>query len=71
MVEGTVKWFSEKKGFGFIKPKSRGKDIFVHLKDVHNSGYDKLYENDFVEFEINTDNQGKTRAVNITAYESE
>lgn len=69
MLEGTVKWFSEDKGFGFIKPKTKGKDIFVHLTDVHNSGYDKLYEKDIVEFELREDERGRVYAHNITAYE--
>ena len=69
MTEGKVKWFSEKKGFGFIKPKGRGEDIFVHLNDVHDSGYDTLFEKDIVEFEVKKDAQGRNRAVNITAYE--
>ena len=69
MEQGVVKWFSVEKGFGFIKVKGRQEDVFVHLKDVHNSGYDKLYENDIVEFEIVEDRQGRAQATNITAFE--
>ena len=69
MLEGTVKWFNEKKGYGFIRPKQGREDIFVHMSDVRASGYDKLYENDIVEFEIKEDRNGKKRAYNIEAFE--
>ena len=69
MHEGTVKWFSVTKGFGFIKVKGRKDDVFVHLNDVHKSGYDLLYEKDIVEFEIVEGKDGRAQATNITAYE--
>lgn len=69
MLEGTVKWFNVEKGFGFIKPKGKRKDVFVHLNDVHKSGYDRLYEKDIVEFELVEDDFGRAQATNITAYE--
>jgi len=69
MQEGTVQWFDIKKGFGFIRPKTGKKDIFVHIKDVHDSGYDKLYKGDKVEYELMEEKRGRGRAVNITAYE--
>lgn len=69
MLEGTVRWFNENKGYGFIKPNSGDKDIFVHVTDVRLSGYEKLIENDEVEFEIKEDERGRQRACNITAYE--
>ncbi len=69
MLEGIVKWFSESKGYGFIKPKEGNKDIFVHITDVRDSGYDKLFEKDIVEFEIKEDERGRKRAYNIEAFE--
>lgn len=69
MEEGTVKWFSVEKGFGFIKVKGKRDDVFVHLKEVHKSGYDELYEKDIVEFEIVEGHDGRLQATNITAYE--
>jgi len=69
MVEGIVKWFNEKKGYGFIRPRNGQKDVFVHINDVHASGYKTLFEKEEVEFEVIEDNRGQKRAVNITAYE--
>lgn len=69
MQKGIVQWFDIKKGFGFIKPKKGKKDIFVHIKDVHDSGYDQLFKRDEVEYELLEDTWGRKRAVNITAYE--
>ena len=69
MLEGTVLWFHVDKGFGFIRVKGRRKDVFVHLSDVRDSGYDKLFEKDIVEFELVEDSNGRAQATNITAYE--
>jgi CspA family cold shock protein len=69
MLEGTVKWFNPNKGFGFIRTKGRRDDVFVHVSDVINSGYEKLYEKDIVEFEVVEDAYGRAQATNITAYE--
>lgn len=69
MVEGIVKWFDEKKGYGFIRPNDGQKDVFVHINDVQASGYKTLIEKEEVEFEILEDNRGRTRAIEITAYE--
>lgn len=51
MQKGTVKWFNEKKGFGFITPES-GPDVFVHHSAILGSGYKTLAEGDKVEFEV-------------------
>lgn len=51
MTEGTVKWFSNEKGYGFIEI-SEGKDVFVHHKNIAGSGFKSLNEGDRVEFEI-------------------
>ncbi len=51
MVKGTVKWFNDKKGYGFITPES-GKDVFVHHSAIQGEGYKSLAEGQAVEFEI-------------------
>ena len=51
MVRGTVKWFSNQKGYGFITPES-GKDVFVHHSEIQGDGYKTLDEGQAVEFEI-------------------
>ncbi|ATW01957.1 DNA-binding protein [Candidatus Legionella polyplacis] len=48
-VTGRVKWFNEKKGYGFIS-KNEGEDIFVHYKDIQSPGFRTLHENDLVSF---------------------
>ena len=52
MAVGTVKWFNEKKGFGFITDDGGETDIFVHFTQIEGDGYRKLAEGDTVEFEI-------------------
>ncbi len=68
MKEGTVKWFDAEKGYGFISPKDGGKDIFLHISDLRESGYLEIEQGDFVEFEVAVTDKG-TRAVNITIYD--
>ena len=51
MAKGTVKWFNDKKGFGFITPES-GPDVFVHHSAIKSDGFKTLAEGDKVEFEI-------------------
>ena len=51
MAEGTVKWFNDKKGFGFIKM-DEGEDVFVHYSSVLGSGFRTLYEGQRVRFEV-------------------
>lgn len=51
MSSGTVKWFNEQKGFGFIKPDEGGKDLFVHHSNILVDGYRTLQENQRVEYE--------------------
>jgi CspA family cold shock protein len=50
MPKGRVKWFNEKKGYGFISPDS-GDDLFVHFSSINQEGFKVLYEGDEVEFE--------------------
>ncbi len=68
MAKGTVKWFNDQKGFGFIQPDDGSKDVFVHISAVERAGLRSLKENQKVTFELETDKRtGKTSAVNLTA----
>ena len=57
MATGTVKWFDEKKGFGFIT-EDGGKDVFVHYSAIVGNGFKKLAEGDKVKFEIKSGEKG-------------
>ncbi|MFQ5455162.1 MAG: cold-shock protein [Nitrospirota bacterium] len=63
MENGIVKWFNDKKGYGFITPES-GKDVFVHFKAINNDGFRSLSEGQAVEFEIEETPKGY-QAVNV------
>ncbi len=52
MAQGTVKWFNDQKGFGFITPEDGGKDCFVHHTAILGEGFKSLQEGDRVSFEI-------------------
>ena len=52
MSTGTVKWFNDAKGFGFITPDEGGKDLFVHFSAIQGSGFKTLKENDRVQFDV-------------------
>ncbi len=58
MPKGTVKWFNDKKGFGFILDPESGEDIFVHFSALANKGYRTLKEGDAVEYEVEQDQKG-------------
>jgi CspA family cold shock protein len=64
MVQGTVKWFSDKKGFGFIEQED-GDDVFVHHSAVNMAGFKTLDEGDSVSFEVEEGNRGPA-AKNVT-----
>ena len=55
---GTVKWFNESKGFGFIAPDNGGKDLFAHFKEIQGTGFKSLSENQRVEFEVTQGQKG-------------
>jgi cold shock protein len=52
MATGTVKWFNEAKGFGFITPEGGGEDLFAHFREIQGTGFKTLKEGQKVEFEI-------------------
>jgi cold shock CspA family protein len=62
MSTGTVKWFNDTKGFGFIKPDDGGEDLFAHFSEIQGAGFKTLKENQKVEFEIKTGPKGKQAA---------
>ncbi|KKB10441.1 cold-shock protein [Devosia geojensis] len=65
MNEGTVKFFSPKRGFGFITPASGGKDAFVHISVVEKAGLTGLTEGQNVTYDVEEDRGGKPSAVNL------
>jgi CspA family cold shock protein len=68
MNTGTVKWFNEQKGYGFIQPDNGSKDIFVHISAVERAGLRTLKEGQKVSFEIVTDKRtGRSSAGNLVA----
>lgn len=64
MAEGTVKWFNEKKGYGFIEQEN-GEDVFVHHSGISGSGFKSLQEGDRVTFDIEKGQKGPA-ATNVT-----
>ena len=62
MTKGTVKWFSNQKGYGFITPEGGGKDVFVHHSAIQGDGYKTLEEGQQVEFEITQGPKGEQAA---------
>lgn len=65
---GTVKWFNDEKGFGFIQPEDGSKDVFVHFKQVNRTGYGRvsLAEGQKVSYEVEEGQKGP-QATNVTA----
>ncbi|SFX48292.1 cold-shock protein [Marinospirillum alkaliphilum] len=59
MANGTVKWFNDTKGFGFITPDNGGEDLFAHFSEIQSSGFKSLAENQKVSFEVTTGPKGK------------
>ena len=68
MSTGTVKWFNDQKGYGFIQPDEGGKDVFVHISAVEQAGMRSLAEGQKINYEIVTDRRsGKQSAGNLKA----
>ena len=64
MAQGTVKWFKQEKGYGFISQEG-GEDLFVHWSEIQMDGYKTLDEGAAVEFEVTTGDNGKLQASNV------
>jgi CspA family cold shock protein len=58
MTTGTVKWFNESKGFGFITPEEGGKDVFVHFSEIQADGFKVLTEGQLVTFNVENGPKG-------------
>lgn len=65
MAQGVIKWFDNKKGFGFIASEESDQDVFVHFSAIGGEGYKTLIEGDRVEFEIAPSEKG-LKALNVT-----
>ena len=65
MPKGTVKWFNERKGFGFLS-REDGDDVFVHYSSIQSSGFKSLVEGQSVEFDVQDGPKGP-QALNVTA----
>ena len=65
MITGKVKFFNAQKGYGFIAPEDGGKDAFVHISAVEKAGLRSLNQDQRVSYELETDQRGRTSAVNI------
>ena len=69
MTTGTVKFFNESKGYGFIAPDGGGNDAFVHITAVEQAGMRSLRENQRISYDLQQDNRGKMSATNLKSAE--
>ena len=70
MPIGTVKFFNESKGYGFIQPDGSGNDAFVHITAVERAGMRSLVQNQRLSYDLEQDQRGKTSAVNLKPEEA-
>jgi len=69
-ISGTVKWFNDRKGFGFLEREDGEKDCFVHFSSIQGDGYRSLHEGERVEFDVVDGDKGPA-ADNVTKLEAE
>lgn len=65
MATGTVKWFNGQKGFGFIEPDEGGKDVFLHISAVEQSGISHPAEGQKLSYDLETGRDGRASATNL------
>ena len=65
MPTGTVKFYNERKGYGFIQPDEGGNDAFVHISAVERAGFRSLRQDQRLSYELEQDQRGKTKAVRL------
>lgn len=72
MANGTVRWFNDVKGYGFLENAEGGPDVFVHFSAIDKDGYRTLKEGQMVSFDIEDDpvNVGKKRAANVSVVDT-
>ena len=70
MPIGTVKFFNDSKGYGFINPDDGGTDAFVHITAVERAGLRTLQQNQRVSYDLEEDQRGKTKAVNLQSVDA-
>ncbi|WP_084697545.1 cold-shock protein [Paracoccus sp. S4493] len=70
MAIGTVKWYSEAKGFGFIAPDNGSKDVFVHISAVERAGLGTLTDGQKINFDVETGRDRRESAVNLSLAKS-
>ncbi|MGD9918121.1 MAG: cold-shock protein [Paenirhodobacter sp.] len=65
MAKGTVKWFNDTKGFGFIAPEAGGKDVFVHISALERAGIRHLADGQAVTYDLEAGRDGRQSATNL------